>query len=112
MAAITAVAALTDVGFISTDTHFQLRVQLAAVTAALAVMAEAALTANHALRVVFAKSILAGTVPIQILAMGVLASGSISTTPSVQVTPDFSISDADIQTAMTTIFNAFAGVAN
>lgn len=105
-------ASLTELGFIASDAHFQQRVNLAAVNAALAVMAEAVITANHAARVVFAKTILAGTANGLWLCYGVLQNSTIAAEAVIATAPDFAIPDADIQFAINSVFNAFAGVAN
>jgi hypothetical protein len=105
-------ASLTDLGYIAQDGHFQHRVNLAAVNAALAVMAELATVPSHALRITFAKSILSGSTNMLFLSYGILENSTISAEATITVNPDFSIPDADIQFAMNSIFNAYAGVAN
>lgn len=103
-------ASLTDLGYIAQDAHFQQRVNLAAVNAALAVMAEANTVTAHALRVTFATKILSGSANVLLLAYGILENSTISAEAVITTAPDFAIPDSDIQFAMTTIFNAFAGI--
>lgn len=87
------------------NNEFQDKVKFEMQTAAIAVMAEAAETANHVERVVYAKSILDGSASVQEMAIGVLTNLTIKA----QVIADEDYTD-NLAYAVTTMFNAFAGV--
>jgi len=108
-----------DLVSISTDTRFQNRVNFYLQQSAINVVAESTSTANHPLRVAFAKSIITGTLIIpfsqsnnlnlQRYAIEVLTNSSIAAEATL-IGPDFGIPDGDIQFAVQTLFNAWSGV--
>lgn len=73
--------------------------------AAIAVMAEAAETANHTERVAYAEKILSGEASVQEFCIGVLTNQDVKT--AVTNSTDYT---EDLAYVVTTIFNAFAGV--
>lgn len=85
--------------------EFKNKVKWEMQSAAIAVMTEAAETANHAERVTYAKSILDGTASTQEMCIGVLTNVTIKA----QVIADEDYTD-NLAYAVTTMFNAFAGV--
>lgn len=107
-------ASYHDLMTISTDTAFQLRVLYALQSAAINVMAEDNSTTGHALRVAFAKNILAGFGNISNVTIGVLTNSSIASEANLSNTTNggYSIPDGDITFAVNSLFSAFAGVAN
>ena len=76
-------------------------------TAAIAVMAEAADTANHAERVVYAKKILSGEASTQEFCIGVLTNSTIKA--HVAANTDYT---SDLAFVVSSIYNAFAEVSN
>jgi len=75
------------------------------VKAAIAVMAEAADTANHAERVIYAKSILDGSYNREMLYIGYATNSTIKANHEADT--DYT---SDLAYVATTLFNAFAGV--
>jgi hypothetical protein len=105
-------ASLTDLSSIALSVDFSRRINMAAFNCALAVMAESANTPSHAQRVIFAATILAGNSPNLLLAYGILNNTTIAAEADVSSPPGFAIPDGDLQFAMNSIFNAYAGVSN
>src|SRR6267142_5587756 len=95
---------------IARQPNFQDRVKFAMQAIAIVVMKEDPQTASHAERVVFAKNILSGVVNSFEMSVGILTEKNISdvTDPTQGVEAQFGIADADIQTAVNSLFNAFA----
>lgn len=85
--------------------EFKNKVKFEMQIAAIAVMAEAAETASHAERVIYAKSILDGSASVKEMAIGVLTNPTIKA----QVIADEDYTD-NLAYAVSTMFNAFAGV--
>ena len=78
--------------------------------AAIAVMAEAAITANHAVRVVYAKKILDGTASLTFYANAVVSNSTLQAAADHNAPPNFGMSDDDLEFTVNSIFNAMAGV--
>jgi len=99
---------------IANDTNFQKRVKYALQSAALGVMAEAGNVTSHAARVIYAKLVLSGSANVFEVSVGVLNNSTIASEAEITVpaSGSFSIPDSDIQFAVNSDFNAFAGVAN
>jgi len=85
--------------------EFKNKVKYEMQVAAIAIMAEAADTANHAERVVYAKKILDGSASIEEFAIGVLTNASVKA----KVTADQDYT-SDLAFTVSSLFNAFAGV--
>lgn len=92
--------------------NFQDRVKYALESAAVNIMAEVNTTANHATRVTYANKVLAGQINILECAIAVMTNASIAAEANILTSPDFAIPDADIQFAVNSLFNAFAGIAS
>lgn len=103
-------ANLGDLGTISRNQRFQDRVNNCLNLAALNVMAEVATTASHQNRVDYARKVLLGGLDMQQIALDVLTNTTIASGANASTTPDYAISDSDIQFAVNSIFNALAGV--
>lgn len=85
--------------------EFKGKVEYEMVNAAIAIMAEAADTANHAERVIYAKAILDGSYNKNELYIGFATNSTIKT----HLTADTDYTN-DLAYVATTLFNAFAGV--
>lgn len=108
MTVATGPGTFTDIYIVATAYGFMQRVNYALTVAAVGVMIEAANTASHAQRVVFAKQILAGGFPGSAY-YSVLTNATIAA-ESNSASAGQAIPDADIQFAVNSIFNALAGV--
>ena len=97
--------------WIADQTSMLRRVKFLATKAAVAVMAEDAGTANHAERVVYAKTVLDGTYNANTMAIACLTNSTIQAGADVTDAPDYGISDNDLEFAVNSLFNAMAGVA-
>lgn len=95
---------------IANDSNFKNRVNYAMINAAVAVVAEANNTANHQKRCDFARSIIGGSANVFQYCIGVLNNSTIAAEANSATTPDFAIPDSDIQFAVNSLFNAYAGV--
>ena len=95
---------------VSSNAEFQQRVAFYVQKAAIAVMAEAAGTANHTERVVYANKVLEGTANMAEYTLGVCTNATVfaALNPDAE---DRGISDGDLEFTVNTMFNAFAGVA-
>jgi hypothetical protein len=89
------------------NSEFEGKVKHEMQTAAIAVMAEDAQTAGHALRVEYAKSILDGSASVTEMAIGVLTNATVKT----HVTNDTDYT-SDLAFVVQSLFNAYAGVSN
>lgn len=103
-------ASFSDLGIIAKDSNFQGRVQYAMTVAAVNVYSEATNTVGHPARLAFAKQVFAGTFNITFSCMLVLTNASIAAEANLATTPGFAIPDGDIQFAVNSLWNDFAGV--
>ena len=106
-------ASYDDINTVSKDAGFQGRCMYALYVAANTALSEVNTTANHQVRVDFARKIIAGSYDAQALplARALLTISSLNSTLVAATTPDFGMTDAQIQTAVTNAYNALAGVA-
>ncbi len=88
------------------DHEFKNKVKSEMQAAAIAVMEEVGTTENHAERVIYAKKILNGSALVEEFCIGVL----MDTTIKAHVTAGTDYTD-DLDTAVTSLFNAFAEIA-
>lgn len=103
-------ATFSDLGTIAKDANFQARVNYAMLVAAVNVYAEVATTTGHAQRKAFALLVFFGNYnPVQACAM-VLTNATIAAEAVLATTPSFAIPDGDIQFAVNSLWNDFAGV--
>ena len=107
-----AFAALTYSGLmtIAADAGFQQRVHYAMLTAAVAVYYEAPGTTAHITRAQFASAVLNGQANLASAAAAVLTNATIAAEATATPTPGFGIPDTDIQFAVNSMWNAFAGI--
>lgn len=94
---------------VARNATFQDRVFYCMTLAAANVMAELSTTTGHALRVTFAKSVLAGTANVFSYAAGALTNTTLFAEVNLAA-PDFGIPDTDLQFAVNSLFSAYAGV--
>src|SRR5258708_37149688 len=86
---------------IARNQRFQDRVYYALNSAAVAVMAEAANTASHSIRVEFARNVLHGGGPtILQVATAITTNSTIASEAVTATTPDFAVPDSDYQFAI------------
>lgn len=102
-------ASFSDLGSIALDGNFQKRIQYAMTVAAVNVYSEAANTTGHAARSAFAVKVINGQVNITAAALAVLTNASIAAEAVLLTTPAFAIPDGDIQFAVNSLWNSFAG---
>ena len=105
-------ATTTQLGQIAADGNFQNRVKYFLYKAAIAIMAESALTASHADRVTYAQVVLSGQADIHGQSIGVLTNPTIAADANASNGPDWSITDGNIEFQINSQYNAYAGVAN
>lgn len=104
-------ASYDDINTVAANAGFQPRCSYALTAAAASVLTESAATANHQVRVDYARKVIAGQALTGLqLALALLTISSLNSTLAVATTPDFGMTDAQIQTAATNAFNALAGV--
>lgn len=103
-------ASFTEFGGIAVNPGFQSRVQYALVVQALVVHNEVVGTAGHPARLAFARNVLNGSVSLQMISLMILTNSTINAEAVAVSTPLFGIPDADIQTAVASLWNAMAGV--
>jgi hypothetical protein len=104
-------ANLQDLGTIANDSSFQNRCVTALEAVAEAVMIESSGTANHTQRVNYAKAVIAGNINAFNVAEQVLTNATIAAEATVASLPGCtSVPDSDIEYAVTSLFNALAGV--
>jgi hypothetical protein len=105
-------ATFAQLGLIANETEFQQRVEYAMSVAAANVYSENTSTTGHATRAAFANKVLAGNYNIKSACFGVLSNPTIAaeaTIPASGPPAGNSIPDADIQFAVNSLWNAFAG---
>ena len=95
---------------IADEPEFLRNVTFFAYKAAVAVMAEAAVTASHAARVVYAKAILGGTASMTDYASAVVSNATLQAEANHDAPPNFGIPDSDLEFTVNSLFNAMAGV--
>jgi hypothetical protein len=95
---------------VARDTAFQARVRFCLTTAAIAVMAEVNTTANHAVRVTYAKTVIAGTADVYAAAVAVVTNSTIAAEAN-PTSADQAVPDGDLQFTVNSLFNALSGVA-
>ena len=103
-------ASFSDLGTIAKDANFQLRVGYAMSVAAVNVYAESTGVTGHVLRVEFSRSVFTGNYNILNACLMVLTNAAIAAEANVATTPGFAIPDGDIQFAVNSLWNDFAGV--
>lgn len=104
-------ASFSDLGStIAMDLNFQGRVRYAMTVAAVNVYAEASNTPGHAARQAFALKVFNGAFNIVFACMMVLTNATIAAEANATTTPGFAIPDGDIQFAVNSLWNDFAGV--
>lgn len=99
-----------DSRWISQQPNTVRRIEYVVTKLAVAVMSESAQTAGHAARVAFATKVLAGQVDYDRVAIAALTSNAVSG-GNVNAAPNFGFTDAELETAVTSVFNALAGIA-
>lgn len=97
---------------ISRQDSLQDRVKYALETAAINVMAESNTVTSHATRVTYAIKVLSGQENLFECAVAVMTNPTIAAEANIATIPDFGIPDTDMQSAVNSLFNALAGVAN
>jgi len=99
-------AALSDQYTLAITPAFIQRIEVALVTAALAVVSEAPTTPNHSARLRYALRVTANpAIEAAVVAMGIVTNATIAATaPS-----GASATDGDIQSTVAAIFDAYAG---
>src|SRR5882762_3857394 len=98
---------LTDQATLAVDATFKNRVQEAIITAAIAICSEAQSTAGHGQRAAFARSVLSNPIGYAaVMAMGVATDSAVATAAPLQA----SVTDAQINNAVSGHWNAYAGV--
>jgi hypothetical protein len=98
-----------DLGKIAADPGFQSRVDYAMANAALAIYSEAP-TQKTPTRVVYARQVLGSGYDHQRAALGVLENAAVAAMAVLATgSPDYSVTDAAIQNAVSAMWNAFAG---
>lgn len=102
-------ATFVQLGQIAQSSSFQQRVAFALATGAAAVYAESAATTGHGTRANFANKVAAGNYNLAAISLAVLTNSTIlgETTAGAS---DTTILDADIQTAVNSLWNLLAGV--
>ena len=107
-------ASYDDINTVSKDAGFQGRCLYALYLAANTALTEVNTTPNHQSRADFGRKILAGSIDGSALplARALLTIGSLNSTLNAATTPDFGMTDSQIQTAVTNAFNVLAGVAS
>lgn len=86
------------------------RVSFFVIKAAIAIMAEDNLTANHSDRVDFANKVFVGDYDLNSYTFGVLTNSTILSNLDTGE-PDLGITDGDLEFTVNSLYNAFAGVA-
>jgi hypothetical protein len=102
-------ASFSDLGTIASNPNFQSRVAYAMATAAVNVYTEGTGVDGHTLRVAFSKSVFTGNYNIFNACLMVLTNATIAAEANVATTPGFAIPDGDIQFAVNSLWNDFAG---
>ena len=100
-------ATFSDLGAIARDPNFQQRVSYALTAAAVAVCAEVETTPRHPARVAFAIRVFGGDYNVFTTCLMVLTNATVAS-EAVLAAPGFSISDADIQSAVNSLWNNFS----
>ena len=102
-------ATYSDLDTISNNANFQSRVQYAMEVAATNVYAEDPATVGHNARINYAKLVFAGTYSLQTVSLMVLTNAAIAAEANILIVPGFAIPDTDIQFAVNSLWNDFAG---
>lgn len=103
-------ATFSDLGTIAKDANFQARVGFAMMTAAVNVYAEATNTTGHPQRRALALQVFTGAFGVGTMCIAVLTNATIAAEAVLATTPGFAIPDGDIQFAVNSLWNDFAGV--
>lgn len=103
-------ATFADLGTIALNPNFQARVYYAMMTAAVNVYSEATNTAGHAQRRNLALQVFSGSFGVGTMCLAVLTNATIAAEAVLATTPDYAIPDGDIQFAVNSLWNDFAGV--
>ena len=103
-------ATASEAVWIAQQTDFLRRVRYFAMKAAVAVMAEEAGTANHAERVVYAKTILNNSYNSNAYALACMANATLQASADTSDTDLFGVSDNDLEFTVNSLLNAMAGV--
>lgn len=105
------VASYDVMATIASQTAFLRRVKYAMKKAAIAIMAEAAITPNHTERVAYVKTVLDGTASVSEYAEAVVTDSTLTAKGSLSDTPTFGILDTDLESSVNSMINAMSGVA-
>ena len=89
---------------------FQARVRFSLNKAAVAALAEPMATPGHAERAVFARKVLSGQYVLEHVAMAVFTNDSLKGSGNINNPDTNGLNDAEIQSAITSLFSALAGV--
>lgn len=89
------------------DEGFQKRVRYFLTKAAVGILYEAETTDNHFKRAVFAKQILNNQQNVVDYAVAVMTNGALASTSVGQSTPDFGITDGDLEFTVNSLIGAF-----
>ena len=104
-------ATASEAFWIAQQTGMVRRIKFLAMKAAVAVMSEEATTANHAERVVYAKTILDGSYSSTGLALACMVNSTVQAGADASDPPTFGVSDSDLEFTVNSVFDAMAGVA-
>lgn len=102
-------ASYADLGQISRSDEFQRRVSIAMNNAAAAVYSEAGTVTGHAARAAFGSKVASGSYNLQACCLAVLSQATIMNEASLLTTPGNAIPDTDLQNAVNSLWNLFAG---
>jgi hypothetical protein len=103
-------AVFSDFGVIAANANFQSRVQYALTVAAINVYSEATNTVGHPARLAFALRVFNQNYSLLMICLMVLTNATIAAEANVLTVPGFAIPDGDIQFAVNSLWNDFAGV--
>ncbi len=98
-----------DLMTIALNSRFQDRIKYALTSAAVSVFNEASSTTGHTARVEYADGIIRGSYNLGPASLAVLTNTTIASEANLAHAPDFSIPDSDIQFAVNSLWDAFAG---
>ena len=102
-------ASYDDLIAISGNSGFQNRVRYALTSAAVSVYNELSSTTGHTARVAYASGVINGSYNLAPVSLAILTNSSIAAEATLSSAPDFNIPDSDIQFAVNSLWNCFAG---
>ena len=103
-------ASYTDMMWISEQPTTRKRVEYCLNKAAVAIMAEASGTANHAERVTYSISVLDGEASVKQATVAAMTNSTLTAAGDTQAPPNFGLSDNDLEFTVNSLINALAGV--